>query len=157
MFHHVFSRQYRSRWRSKPRGNRYPQDDGGASEQIPSDGGADYLPDLHRQPHQASVSVRSRLLHWLQHVSRLLPHLQTGHSRSNTDIRLIDIAGVTGGSGLAGDPQGHSLPLCEAWEGLTLFKAISGKRGPTLLEKKCGWCVFQILKTNIYQSPHWKG
>lgn len=42
---------------------------------LPADGGADDLSHLHRQPHQAGLPVRARLLHRLQRRTEDLPDL----------------------------------------------------------------------------------
>ncbi len=45
---------------------REAQPAGAAAVTLQTDGGAHHLPHLHRQPHQAGVPVRPRLLHRLQ-------------------------------------------------------------------------------------------
>lgn len=61
---------------------------GAAAVALPTDGGADHLPHLHRQPHQAGLPVRTRLLHRLQRGAQGLPHLPADHPRAHPAVRL---------------------------------------------------------------------
>lgn len=61
---------------------------GAAAVPLPPDGGADHLPHLHRQPHQAGLPVRTRLLHRLQRRAQDLPDLPADHPRADPVIRL---------------------------------------------------------------------
>lgn len=61
---------------------------GAAAVSLPPDGGANHLPHLHRQPHQAGLPVRTRLLHRLQCRAQDLPHLPADHPRADPAICL---------------------------------------------------------------------
>ena len=61
---------------------------GATAVSLPPDGGANHLPHLHRQPHQAGLPVRTRLLHRLQCRAQDLPHLPADHPRADPAICL---------------------------------------------------------------------
>lgn len=67
---------------------RAAQPAGAAAVTLPPDGGAHHLPHLHRQPHQAGLSVWPRLLHRLQRRPQDLPHLQADHPGAHPALRL---------------------------------------------------------------------
>lgn len=61
---------------------------GGATEPLPTDGGAHHLPDLHRQPHPPSVPVRPWGMRTLWFCAQCLPHLPPAHPRPHSDLRV---------------------------------------------------------------------
>lgn len=61
---------------------------GAAAVALPPDGGAYHLPHLHRQPHQAGLPVRTRLLHRLQRSAQDLPDLPADHPRADPVVCL---------------------------------------------------------------------
>lgn len=69
---------------------RAAQPAGAAAVALQADGGAHHMPHLHRQPHQAGVPVRPRLLHRLQRRPQNLPHLPTDHPRADPAVRLTE-------------------------------------------------------------------
>lgn len=68
---------------------------GAAAVPVPPDGGEDHLPHLHRQPHQAGLPVRTRLLHWVQRCAQDLPHLSADNSRADPVICVTMFADDT--------------------------------------------------------------
>lgn len=67
---------------------------GAAAVSLQADGGAHHLPHLHRQPHQAGLPVRTRLLHRVQRRAEDLPHLPTDHPRAHSAVRMRTVAAV---------------------------------------------------------------
>lgn len=61
---------------------------GAAAVALPPDGGAYHLPHLHRQPHQAGLPVRTRLLHRLQRSAQDLPDLPADNPRADPVVCL---------------------------------------------------------------------
>lgn len=61
---------------------------GAVAVPLPPDGGANHLPHLHWQPHQAGLPVWTRLLHRLQRSAQDVPDLPSDYPRADPVIRL---------------------------------------------------------------------
>lgn len=109
----LYLRSNRGGVQSQLRKLRAAQPAGAAAVALQADGGTHNLSHLHRQPHQASVPVRPRLLHRLQLRAQNLPHLPTDHPRKDPAVCLRTAAAFSPGGGAAVlRTEQTSLPIC---------------------------------------------
>lgn len=86
----LLHRPNRSGLQSRHRELGAAQPAGAVAVPLPPDGGANHLPHLHRQPHQAGLPVRTRLLHRLQRRAQDVPDLPSDYPRADPVVRLRD-------------------------------------------------------------------